>query len=203
MVCGVCSLMHLSDLVKQFPVEYPVAGRANQCPHPRAGPGACPLSPRPAWVDGSMWARGSSARSRACLPNIGGWMLETVPVLRANEISDALWSVIEPFLPALAGRRAAVERSSVDAGGNRLAIPYRVTVARSARMLRPVAVHLGTASPLVRRRHLRADVRRGTGGSTRTRGTARTTAVDRFDRRPRPPAFGRCLTDAHTGGSVE
>ncbi|GCE43732.1 hypothetical protein Rhow_008030 [Rhodococcus wratislaviensis] len=32
-------------------------------------------------------------------------MLETVPVLRANEISDALWAVIEPVLPALAGRR--------------------------------------------------------------------------------------------------
>ena len=32
-------------------------------------------------------------------------MLETVPVLRANEISDALWTVIEPVLPSLAVRR--------------------------------------------------------------------------------------------------
>ena len=38
-------------------------------------------------------------------------------VLRADEISDDLWAVIEPVLPALAGRRGPfVERPPVDPG---------------------------------------------------------------------------------------
>lgn len=131
-------------------------------------------------------------------------MLETVPVLRANEISDALWTVIEPVLPSLAVRRGRPWND------HRLTLEGIVWRFRTGSPWRDLPEYFG-AWQSIWERHRRwsddgtyvrmfAAVRAAV--PEREEQLERLLSIDSTVVRAHQHAAG-ALTDAHTGGSVE
>ena len=131
-------------------------------------------------------------------------MLETVPVLRANEISDALWTVIEPVLPSLAGRRGRPWND------HRLTMEGIVWRFRTGSPWRDLPEHFGPWQSIWELHRRWSD----DGTYVRMFAAVRAAAPEREEQLERLLSIestivrahqhsAGALTDAHTGGSVE
>jgi putative transposase len=131
-------------------------------------------------------------------------MGDAVPVLRANEISDDLWALIEPVFPALSARRGRPWND------HRLTLEGIVWRFRTGSPWRDVPDHFGAWQSVWERHRRWSDdgtyVRmfaavRDAAPENET-GLERLLSVDSTIVRAHQHAAG-ALTDAHTGGSVE